>query len=1581
MDDLLQIVGNKAGDDEVLLNWDLLQFGNYELVYRLQDDTITKVKIRLDVDKMGIDYGIFKESTGDSLVQNLVNLSYYEMDYSLNVPVLINTPPVIVDIGGENYIHKEILKTSTNKYSGISFKLNNIDVRVKWNPQLNTVHFYTQGVEAGKIIEFGLQTPDGDFRSLKALRRFEGFTARSTHWMHATAAPANEDLKTITMPSSDAAYKDETPGGRPGIHLEFKQPKAYNTTTRKYETLVNADLSAVMEIEDIMSKDYADFSFELSGSATNLSQTVKNPPNSGDDAGKNTNSQINYDPITSLYTVEIVQDKSTLLNPDPNKDQYLQWSKLSPSRIYNITMSLDQDPEYEFSTYSVEGSYGYTYVEYSVNRASLEDAYLLINPYANGDTGDTEYTVYYSKSKKTTFGPEDTWLTHYHSSNQTDTDIYIPVPFKEDSTAEYYQLGMNFAGKRLNSQTIEYKPVLDTNVPPTTPRITSIDNLAVVPSIDPNQALPEKVKFDMTWQAPTNVIGNTILDSMINSGVLYYELYANVNPQNSTIAPFNLIKQYKVIRDTISGKIQLVEESTGKAVGEPMNDNGFDNGYNKFTGEFGFKNIILRDNGTWTTDAIRTFDDVTKTYDVATGTLEHIFEYPGVNYLKMQAVYVKTSDGGIAQSEKSISASISLDVIKYEIPIPSDIKYTPVVPTAKGNPVGIDLVWYPLDIESYENFMLYPLDYEIKDIKYEVYIGTDRTKMTTLETSGAAAENVELGTFTNAEGTLSDADLQKLRSGTILKTSAIHEKDKFGVINYRFMGLDPNTNYYVAVKAILNVEDSLGVLSQEESSFSELNVVVSPVNPFDEPIDTQFPLAPESFSVKFVTDSKTSTELKWEFPSELNISEKIEFELIRFKDRSIPTQLDTKAITIDNIIGQMENLVLEPIAYRLYRNASGVYMLEEYNKVLKVWAPSTAIFKVEFNVVTLIDEGLSPNAIYYYYLRTSTRNLIENNASKWFPATITTAPIQAPMNLSVPLPVPTPYIADAKHEIYLKFDAGVGFDAVLGTDYRIEIFVKGEEDSEYVQNKYLTTFLQKNRATNDAYTSMLYKISGLKSGKSYSIKVRMVDMTRNPELSPSGLWIYPTSDFSDRIVTRTDFDQDEFDKEQLNNKYLDYYDSQVNLTKNNIYWIIEDADGKYTVKYRGDHSEGQVEALRNGVLSLINKNTTTLTYYIPSQMLVSLNANNTTLDVQNALMKLNIRANTITQNTTQELKEAISLINQYNSTYDDYAIKMIITKGAYTGKINGTSPESELIDIQFKVVPINNREFLIDNILLQDLDYVNSLNRSLLITKLIQELSKGISEAALAEITKGYVEKFKTELMGRQLNTVKSHYIKETTISKIEKGMNLSWKFQPSSLDLSAYYRTGSTFTEMLLYQQSGLYSVNADKVGSYIIAGLVGSNITQYSVEVNDMISKYGLLDYFSLSELSNPSYKPNKNQITGAIARLIGANKADDAITYLKSKGIGPLNSLNLYLPLAKQNALYLMAQAYEIKKVMSLDSVYIKNYNAIKDLSSVSLEYRKKLLAAEQLGLLATNDGYLSPTNTITVKEMLDFLVNMK
>ncbi|MDF2821990.1 MAG: uncharacterized protein K0R15_2438 [Clostridiales bacterium] len=156
MDDLLQIVGNKAGDDEVLLNWDLLQFGNYELVYRLQDDTITKVKIRLDVDKMGIDYGIFKESTGDSLVQNLVNLSYYEMDYSLNVPVLINTPPVIVDIGGENYIHKEILKTSTNKYSGISFKLNNIDVRVKWNPQLNTVHFYTQGVEAGKIIEFGL---------------------------------------------------------------------------------------------------------------------------------------------------------------------------------------------------------------------------------------------------------------------------------------------------------------------------------------------------------------------------------------------------------------------------------------------------------------------------------------------------------------------------------------------------------------------------------------------------------------------------------------------------------------------------------------------------------------------------------------------------------------------------------------------------------------------------------------------------------------------------------------------------------------------------------------------------------------------------------------------------------------------------------------------------------------------------------------------------------------------------------------------------------------------------------------------------------------------------------------------------------------------------------------------------------------------------------------------------------------------------------------------------------------------------------------------------------------------------------
>lgn len=102
---------------------------------------------------------------------------------------------------------------------------------------------------------------------------------------------------------------------------------------------------------------------------------------------------------------------------------------------------------------------------------------------------------------------------------------------------------MQFAGTKLNSQTIHYKPINDTNVPPPVPKIKAMKNLAVVPPNDVTSNEPTQVQFDLEWYAPSK----TLLDEMLADpgSAIYYEFQMNDIPQVDSTNPYEIIKVSK----------------------------------------------------------------------------------------------------------------------------------------------------------------------------------------------------------------------------------------------------------------------------------------------------------------------------------------------------------------------------------------------------------------------------------------------------------------------------------------------------------------------------------------------------------------------------------------------------------------------------------------------------------------------------------------------------------------------------------------------------------------------------------------------------------------------------------------------------------------------------------------------------------------------------------------------------------------------------------------------------------------------------------------------------------------------------
>lgn len=1586
MDTNFSVIQNKAGSEDILLDLDVEDAGTYHLYYYLEDGRQTEIRFTQSYDQINIEYYVLEDLGATNVTQDLTSLSYLEMDYGLTIPDWKYDANKLVGVsGGLEYI---IEKSASSKYPGVAFDVDNKRVIIKWDFQKDKVYILVDNYEAGNVMPIIYVTPDNSTETIKVLKQLEDFTVTPMHLKPNLAGTDDEELAPVVLPNTQG----DVPGNRPGLEVVFKQPKELDITDWDYKYISSDfdDITAIFEFENIGTDAYLDFMINLKNDAD---QDIMSLP--AEDAIANAGVEYTYDPATHTYIIKIVKDKSDLIN----QGTIIEWSELEMSSIYNIAVGFQVDmnvntfDEYEFTNYQPENKFAYTYMAYELKRASVEEAYLEIEPFSIGNQDEIEYIILYSKVIKPNLDiDEDLWLRNYHSASSDGDKIFIPVPFRSQSSQDAYQVIVKFAGTQINAQVLNYEAINDLNVPPTTPGIKLIDNLFVVPPMDPDSENPEKVQLDMIWDAPTNKNIkelDIIFENLngINDDFLYYELSVNDVPTDNVTNPFQVVKVFEVYKDAGEYKLRLHEDTVGTGEGSELVN--YDFGYNAIDERLRMDKISLYDEnlygGTegWTPKLTTVIDEVANTYTVSSTGNKYDFEFPGVNYLRIKAITIK--DGEIATSQSSIPSSLSLSMIRYDIPIVDTLSYEPLYGIEADGTTGVKLKWHTIESSNYENKVLEPIGKKIESVVYSVYIAENASKVLPLDETDDNYTSMLMNTSQLMQ--LDEMEIATLRNGDVVYFELSTDTVMNTNLDVNVQGLDVNKNYAIRIVTKLNIQDTpdvgnpIVIRRSDPSGVLGVTVPQVPEEPGDEEV---YPLAPEFFRAEFADDRLILAGLTWYMPGEMSFADDLHgFEIFAIEDKSMPDDLSSKKVSIMDLL-EAPSLVSDVVeGWRLFVH-NGTTYFKKYNRTTNVWEDKDlSLVDIEDNQFYIIDDSNAPNKVNYYYVRTiKLEDETVKSASTWTADTLTTAPVKGPINLKIDYESGFSYIP--KEELIIYFDAPIPNIADIGVDYGMEIHVKGEDDIDYFTEKYPAILLGERSGGTVGYKRLFYRITDLEPGKTYSIKIRIEDRTKPKEVLPDGSLSYPKSPYSDRVLSRTEFDQEAYDKEQKYKEYIDYYLEKAATLKEKTYFQIKNTVMETAIKYRENYMEGSIKRVTNGELKLYTDNKAINTFYIPSSTIESLNDEHVTVVINSKGQLIGLRPESIGIGITQEIDNVIRNIKQYYSIDKDYYLRIQLYTDTYNGRIDNKPPSSKLVQVTFGIVGSKELEEKIDEKMVNQLSAVIEANKATLVRRLEEELVQGINEEELLGITQEVIDKVEIEYMAQAAILFNGNIRPEVDmVHTLNKPMYVELKANTDFSSNQVYTKKNNLWQQVPSIYLNDKYYVDTKTFEPFILVpSLVidGSLSELYTWQGSEIINMYNLTDVFSAYELNNPNTVIYKYQWIAALSRLIGARQGLDTVDYLNDRGIDTLSTSN-YLPMEYDYSLNLFINTYAYRHNIDLGRVRITNYNIIQDMNLVRTDYRQSLLQGANLGIVPTNNGFIDPKHKTTLDDAIRLLITLQ
>lgn len=1490
--------------------------GIYRMNYYLYNNGTYRVQLDVGIDaaKATIKVSIFDQNN------EAVRVKYTQLNVTDKQPI------------DETVYTKELELEKMAQDRELELQVGNYTV-IKLHIKQGMVQVTTTGISKGYITPYTLELLASDGASTESPKEtvsvFKGLTDFNVLPQHLYMEGGVLRSKDTLTPN------DEVPGSKPGIKVTFQMPKVLQGNTfvslppdqQEYSTL-----NLVTEFENDTNKREKQISFKLSDGAG-----IYEGYNLGV-AGKEIGRVALQDNVISLY---VVADKAGLGYEDA-----VGWSEMKSGMLMQALLTLKGGvfatiPQQTFRAANL----AHTYIYYEARKIEGGEIAFEITPYQI--KGPVTYQLHYQEA-----GTGSAWIpgpsVYYEQGSSRDKKLTLTTRAKDTC----YKITVTTGGIEdqrytYESQVLAYDPNTEASPPPL-PEIVGIENVYVVPdSMHPQTAQPPAIGFDLQFRAPS---AQDLALFLQDNGALYYELFLH----DSNKANPKLIKVFKVC-------MERNESGQDAVVITPYMGGSGSGIYNTRQDLFTMQNVQIKHKGEIGWEWLDGMPDNYLngiTYPEAFPTAHTLGNsVPGNYYLSMRAVSEPGQKEGemnksLAASEVSNLKSFALDVVNELIPVPKSLES---VSAGVTDHVSQKITFNHVDLTRYISSMLDPVGLQLEGGSgartYEVYLYQDETMK---EGDLNAFTNIPKGVGGNYQ--VSATDLEQLRQGKhalrFEEMSQSNDTQTQSVVTIE--GLDPNTVYYVQIRVRLNVLGS-DFSQMRYSLFSKILSFTTSTKPLPPKPDEQIPPAPTQFFVEEQINN-TTIKLGWEPPT-LDAQQKqdVYYEFVRSTHEQIPQESLMREKTLLALLAEEGTYK----GFKTYAPIEEKPLIHVYNGT--AYEPlSPAQFAVDLR---LIDHSLVPNTVYYYYVRTMQYIEGKAMASDWIMVPVTTTPVSPPIKLTVES-VRT-YGYDPKNETVVSFWAPIPPDGKVPESYSFDIAVKGEKDDDFRLD--YTAVQIKEEPIDAFYRKFVYRIEGLKPGSRYDIKVRLKDKTKP---KPEGA-DYPTSLYCDKVMFRTEYDDDEQAKDEAYEEYLKQYDQEAEKLRRQPYWEVGNEKYRKVYKYRQMYIKSELGM--KGVYALATTDQVSqLYYYLPADVFKVAMQNKTMLEIQVQETTVLLRPQLVSDQT----KEVVAAVEKMNAkTVKDYMIGIEVLLDTGSAVIAGAKALSPQITINLELVYMDEEDRFVEDDILAELLTLIDKGRLAVIEGLAYELGKGtIAKEKLDAMIQRELDLVKVRHHERTKQILKAINDDEKSVAEMGQPVLITQKLQGSGIE--AYYSNGS-WEKVYAMMTKGGYSVEAAQYGTYVFTGK--STLTPELPDLpgaSDLISKYQLTDFIGTTP-DKMGWYMTKSQAYGAVARVLGASRGVDYIEYLRQRGILDVNRIGINGAMRQDELIYLVMQAYEKIQYKSVHQIMIMNKQSVSNIGAFQPKYRQYVYGAVQLGIIQPTNGKVMPSDGVTTKIFIQML----
>ena len=1582
LSDSLEEITRPENSDEVFLSWEFgkqngasVDNGTYTLKYYIADNKEIEFKIVKTGDNAKITYKV----NGNNTVNNSNKLEVYKASDKAYKPAnKTNFPDTDPNFCLTDFYQKgdaSAVSFKISKGKGFSFRYNGNTVKFIWKNDL--FYFSTNGIQQGNIYGFDLELKNNN--TIKdTLKVFTGINKNTFTSKPIANSGKGENIQN-PVDQSKARPITDIVGDKPELDISFEVPKEYNSNTKKFEhikpssaNVADKATKVVLDLGNLDNTKALQITIE-DIYITNLAEqnNIKVPASINATA---TRSQDN-----SRITIKLKNEDGT-----PEKDL-----KIVPGIIYDpvkiSAVRTSTKPEYSVESLPTTIPIGkvYTYPKYSITSLGLKEFYINFTPFKG-------YNGYYTIKQGSAI--LEKWAEH-EEKNKGAEDVMIAVPISLEagvSPEKYFQIEFKFAPSQdspeetttLNSQVLKYK-AFESDIMLSAPENLKITESDIVRNIDEDTGkITDNLFVTFVWDLGyEDVFKGLIKNNAGNPVDVKYTFYKGEKPNDTKEEDFIAVK----LNASANGQYTLAEAT--KANG------------NKYTGEFISGEVkdrteTIAGKETKILQAEAKFK-IPVSEKNSQDKLQ--LQYPNIYFISAKGSYTITTNGKPQSFEtgKSLQATLTLNgLLNIELIIPQNIKIVDKSVKTNEFKVSFDTLNYKNEkdiLNQYFEKMIKrnDLDFNEKSIKYNLYITHDKALLDELIKYDESGKDKHNKIPTNLKEKIKTYDykseliggksinvktesiddktkiIDSLRANNIVKISDMTQsKDTSQIVT--FEGLDENQIYYIIAETIAEPVKNGNVYEPKKdiSKYSTM-VTVTTLKDADPPQDNEkVPSAPTNFNSKNTT--LNSTNLVWDRIVEVpepNKNSTLEYEFIRIRGEALKDEILKTKYSYDKTWEKLKD-----VKNKGGFKTNGQNILEYKNNSFSAASQDSYVYESYTGTQgNILDKTLSPNQVYYYYIRTV--RIIDGKSvaySVWVPLAVTTKNVEGPKNLRVERNAQY----DKKSEVVISFDIPKMNTDLIGKEYEIQYSIK-KDPGNWEADKTMPKSELNFKESDDGKTiRVTYKIKGLSSGSMYTIRVRLLNKPMNS-----------ASMYSNEVDHRTDGDNQDNDYDSNVDEWKNNFNDLVEKLKKEPYWYIKDTISETTVVYRPGYFDNLISSTTGSLIELANGiGGTTKEYYIPASSILKAFEQNKGFKTSYNDIDAIFSAKSIspTQNDAIKALEARRKTDQLA----DYFVKLIIDFKNVKYTIEGNQNITPIVDIRMEVIGTNIEITEWDANALAYIDELLKLPKySTNLKEYIKRLLKEKKDSLFIgqEINK-YFKDFKMDFGKKLENNMKSIRRRVFQSGSLNQNIIIAYPFE-SGIIAKGYKLILGRWAAVSLYDYAGKKAISTTELGSYTFTAskLVINGISNLpnGVTIIEIINKYGLDDYLGKGGNINLKANLTKHMAIGSLARIAGNTKTQDPVDFLKSKGI-TVSSRNSNDNISSQEAVYITMKVYELRSNKKIDTIKIRNYNKTSGIKGINNKYKKAIQVAFELGIY--NNENMNPNGAMTIQEFLQMLANL-